>query len=310
MTGALSIGAARPEEREPAFQLILQHTPTVERPERIANALNMVRRGELAGEGLLVARQGDTVIGAMVCLPVAGASALLWPPQTHQRNDQNAIEDQLLGYALSWLESQGVRLVQALLTEFEAGLAAPLERTGFRHITGLKYMRREPRPAATRENKAVLRFQPYRLADPVRFRGTLLATYEETLDCPEISGIRTVEQVIAGHRAQGQFDDGRWWLAWLEEEPVGVLLTIAMPDTRSWDLSYLGLVPSARQRGLGKLLLDHALDAAASAGASSLTLCVDRRNFPALRLYERAGFQAYEEREVYLAIVRDTRAQP
>src|SRR5438067_2423990 len=66
-----------------------------------------------------------------------------------------------------------------------------------------------------------LRWQSYRSADREFFHKTLQFTYDGSLDCPELNGVRTIEEVVAGHIAQGQFDPDRWWLAWLENQPAG-----------------------------------------------------------------------------------------
>ncbi|MFZ8477881.1 GNAT family N-acetyltransferase, partial [Staphylococcus aureus] len=69
-----------------------------------------------------------------------------------------------------------------------------------------------------------------------------------------------------------------------------------------WDVSYVGIVPEARRRGFGRELMRKALIEARVAEATQLTLSVDVRNRPAWELYRRLGFEAFEQREVYLAI--------
>jgi ribosomal protein S18 acetylase RimI-like enzyme len=73
-------------------------------------------------------------------------------------------------------------------------------------------------------------------------------------------------------------------------------------DAQGWDISYLGLVPEARGRGLGKELVRKALFEARAADALQLTLAVDERNWPARDLYQRMGFETFDSREVYLTI--------
>jgi ribosomal-protein-alanine N-acetyltransferase len=109
--------------------------------------------------------------------------------------------------------------------------------------------------------------------------------------------------IIAGHKAQGRHDPNRWWLASGQGKPVGVLLLTEMPEGPGWDLSYLGLIREARGQGYGRTLVEHALEACRAGGASCLTLSVDGRNHPAIRLYHDRGFHAYDEREVFLDIL-------
>jgi len=62
----------------------------------------------------------------------------------------------------------------------------------------------------------------------------------------------------------------------------------------SWSLIDIALVPSWRGKGVGTLLLQGMLNAAARAGAPSIVLTVEVNN-PARRLYERLGFVLIEE---------------
>ena len=136
--------------------------------------------------------------------------------------------------------------------------------------------------------------QTYLAADSRLFRETLLRTYEQTFDCPEVNGVRTIDEIIAGHQAQGKHDPQRWWLAFEAGQPVGTLLLTELPESREWDLSYVGIVPEARRRGLGRQLVCRALREAWAGKASQLTLSVDVRNQPARKLYRALGFESYE----------------
>jgi mycothiol synthase len=182
-------------------------------------------------------------------------------------------------------------------------LAPPLVRNGFEHITGLWYLRYDfQKPTAGRARKCHLTYRTYRSADPDAFHQTLLRTYEGTRDCPEVNGVRTLEEIMAGHKSQGIHDPERWWLAEREGKPVGLLLLTETPEWQAWDISYIGVVPEARRQGVGKELARKALAEARQAGATQLTLAVDARNEPAWKLYLGLGFEIFDEREVYLAI--------
>ena len=83
---------------------------------------------------------------------------------------------------------------------------------------------------------------------------------------------------------------------------MGVLLLTALPEHDAWEVAYVGLVPEARRRGWGRELLHKALRAAHASETAHLTLSVDARNRPAWQLYLDLGFEAYDCREVYLAV--------
>ncbi len=301
MSVSPEVGPARPEQREAAFRLVFRHAPADEAEVRLANALNLVERGELPRDGVLVAAARGEVIGALVCMLVPGASGLLWPPQVVDGPDRLAVEDALVGHAAAWLRGGGARLGQSLLAPPEVPLAVPLERNGFAHVTSLWYMQHDltaappPPGRLTRESYAAM-------ADPSLLPRTVLRTYAGSRDCPEVNGVRTADEVMEGHRAQGKYDPALWWLARDRGEVVGVMLLAEMPEWASLDVAYVGVVPEARGRGFGRELMHQALRAADEAGVARLTLSVDARNQPAWDLYTSLGFEAVEQREVFLAL--------
>ncbi len=136
------------------------------------------------------------------------------------------------------------------------------------------------------------------------FRSVLQATYAGSLDMPELEGVRSLDDVIAGHRAAGRFDPERWLVGHLPGEPnaSAVVLLSEIPDRDAWEVAYLGLTPPARGRGLGLAALEHARRLAAP-HAHRLELAVDRRNTPAVRLYRASGFRRFDRRAVHLAIL-------
>lgn len=85
-----------------------------------------------------------------------------------------------------------------------------------------------------------------------------------------------------------------WWLAWLGGEPVGAIVQDASRVDRG--LGYvrsLGVLPSARKRGIAGWLLQCAFAAAAARGLRGVSLGVDSENpSGAVGLYERHGMRA------------------
>lgn len=291
---------ARTEDWGAAFRLLFQYLPPPERERRCANALHLLQRGELNSQGLVIVRGAAGLRGALLCLPVPGRSALLWPPGVVEEQ-RSELEDRLLRYASVWLRRQGVLLTQTLLAPEETFLATPLLRHGFTAVTRLWYMRHDLNlPIHCLNASARLDYQTFDEA-PL-FRQTLLRTYEATLDCPEINGLRSVEEVLEGHRAQGAFDPRRWWLFWRRDQPVGVLMMTEMPESGDWEVAYMGVVPEARRHGFGREMLLHALCEARAAEVHTVTLSVDVRNQPAWKLYRAIGFEPYDQRVAYLAI--------
>jgi ribosomal protein S18 acetylase RimI-like enzyme len=293
---------ARPDDLPAAFGLLFAHLHPGERQERVEHALGLVARGEFDPAGVFVLAAGGTLAGAVVCTTVPGRGSLLWPPVVPRR-DTPDLEDALVRCACAWLRERGARLAQCLLTDEQVAIAAPLLRAGFAHITDLYYLRHPlVLDALFLGASARLVFEPYDPARPGAFHRTLEQTYAASLDCPELSGLRTVEAVIEGHQAQGKFDPARWWLVRHRGDAVGVLLLMEQPGGGDHEVVYMGVVPAARRRGFGREMLLHALCEAKAAGAAAVTLSVDGRNRPARELYRRVGFDGCDRRAVYLLV--------
>jgi ribosomal protein S18 acetylase RimI-like enzyme len=294
---------ARPEEYEPAFHLLLRHLDAPERDTRAARTVELLLQGQLDPRGLFVLRGASRLEGVIVCELVPGASGILWPPVVVGRRVD--LEDRLIEYACHWLRQHGARVGQCLMQPDDAYLAEPLLRNGFAHVTSLAYLYHDlvadlsPPRADFRHGR--LHFEPYDPAHPGEFHQTLEASYSETLDCPEVNGARTIEEVIEGYQVQN-FDPRRWWLVREDGKPVGVLILGIEADGESWEVGYMGVMPPARRRGLGAAMLCKVLHEARAAGAARVTLSVDERNTPARRLYRQMGFQPDDHRAVFLAI--------
>jgi ribosomal protein S18 acetylase RimI-like enzyme len=298
----MHVAAARLEDREAALRLVFLHFDAGEREKRVANALRLMETGQLNPEGLFVVRDGAVLSGAIICMPIRGAGALVWPPRTSDVPDAVAIQDELIHRAVSWLRQRGAKLGQALLDPSETQLAAPLERNGFQNVTTLCYMRRTADQAFVGISHGRLTCQPYDSADRATFAQTLLRTYEGSRDCPEVNGVRTIDEILDGHAADAGTNFERWWLAFDGTKPVGVLLVTESAEWQAWEVAYVGVVPEARGRGLGRELMQQVLAAARTAETKQLTLCVDARNAPAIALYRGLGFEHYDQRAVYLAV--------
>lgn len=126
--------------------------------------------------------------------------------------------------------------------------------------------------------------------------GLLDATYEGTLDCPALCGMRSTRDVLDSHHAVGQFDPAMWFIVRKDGAPQGCMLLSRYEELRSVELVYLGLSPGVRGLGLGAKLMDLALRSLPRSGFDLFTCAVDRRNTPAVKVYQRAGLRPFGER--------------
>lgn len=213
-------------------------------------------------------------------------------------------------------------IAQALLEIKEhAGLAAFTD-AGYIRVGQLAYLRANT-TAATADNDhlqpvptdwpsgiRVLRLSD--LPEPDRDKAIIQAlerTYEGTLDCPELCGLRSTTDVLDSHKSVGEFDPALWWIVMHDDQPAGCSLLNVNPPLQAAELVYFGLSPAIRGKGLASPLLRLSMAAACRSKRATIksVLCaVDLRNTPALRLYKRAGF---EQTQVRIPLIRQLGAK-
>lgn len=296
----MRIRAATPAEFEEAVGLLHIGQAEGVRQHRNEAILGLLHNHSIPAEGLLVAHDGSHLVGAVLATPSPGHVGLLRPPGT-LRPDLD-LEDRLVRAALDWLGSQGCFLVQSLAPPAEIERYHCLIRQGFLNPCRLWYLGHplDPLPSPRLDVPAftLLPFPQVRQ----RFEATLLATYADSLDFPELAGQRSLEDILEGHRAGTLHDPDRWWLIEQQGQDAGIVMVGLLPDTGEWDLSYLGLVPGVRGRGLGRAVLEVILHRAHRLGIPRVLVAVDERNLPAWRLYRSLGFLPDEAREVFLKL--------
>jgi mycothiol synthase len=290
----IHIEPLRPADWTAALNQALARVPAKQRPARVRHCLHLLESGVLDPRGIWISRKGGAIVGVQVCVPLAGSACLFWLPAA-----DDPTLDLLVQAGLDWCRSIGCKLAQAVVLADELPFAAPLLRRGFRAVTRMHQLQHDLTDLPT-ETPRPLRYESYRPSLLAEFAETLERTYIGTLDCPELNGKRTIEEILAGHRGQGKFHPELWWLAYEGPVPVGVVLLIELPAGLTWELAYLGIVPEFRRQGLGRSLSLHALHAVRAQPATGLLLAVDERNLPALRLYQSLGFAETECNDVLL----------
>jgi ribosomal protein S18 acetylase RimI-like enzyme len=249
-----------------------------------------------------------TVAGMCLWVPSPGRTAMLFTPPMHDFPDAAAASTACVKAALADAAATGITLVQALLDPEDTAGRAMFAAAGLGVLTTLEYMERHatllPPPAPSdRDLPPGFRLQAYRPELEGLFVDAILASYQQTLDCPALSGLRDITDVIAGHKAVGDFDPNLWFLLTEHERPVGCLLLARVPARSAMDLVYLGLGPAARGRGLGRLLLQRLLYEMYRHGMATASLSVDEINIPARKLYRRFGFTTVARRLAMITIL-------
>lgn len=221
---------------------------------------------------------------------------LFLPESRRQSATASQIVDMLRG-VLAEEATRGIRLAQCLLGPTDAGLRAALCAVGFSEIAELLYMEC-PSCTVTLRNESIghsetaeASWMTYSSQNHEQLAALILETYRESLDCPGLSGLRDIEDIITGHKSAGIFRPERWLVYVREGRPVACILLGESPLRSALEVVYMGVHPSSRGQGLGSLLLAKALEMAHAQGIERVTLAVDARNAPALAIYRRFGFE-------------------
>lgn len=251
-----------------------------------------------------IENEAGSIVGSVLVVPGAGRTAMCFlsePTRDCPAERFAAMFDR----AIAGARTDGVRLAQALLEQDDQSKAAALKASQFLHLAQLSYLSR-PVPSGRYKPDinwpANVTVETYREANRRDFLSALDASYVETLDCPELHGLRATEDVLAGHMATPAFEADLWTLLRVDGKAAGVLLFNPSPTTRTIELVYFGLVRSARGRGLGRQLLRYGMSRIAGRREKHLALAVDERNEPARSLYASEGFGRMFSKSAFIRV--------
>jgi len=218
--------------------------------EHIEAFLAAVREGREEMSGLLEARRDGRLVGAVFAQFQAGRTAVLWPrgrwPASRQPPPMPCWAVPAIGFnrgASAWSVRDGDRH-RAGRCRAAAGRFQPAGRVA---VPGVRR-----RALSADAAHGPLNYEPYRPANHDRLVRVIEASYEGTLDCPALDGLRTTADVLDGYQATGLFSPERWLIVGHDGRDVGCLILTDHPHDQNWELIYMGLVSAARGRGWGK----------------------------------------------------------
>ena len=301
--------AARPEI-EPALRLLLADDNGLAGDEAVLDFLSFAVHRKIDTNAIWVAEQARRIVWAILPIVSPGRTMLLFTsgrlPHQTPPHAVRLLADALCRYYGAG--SRPVALAQLLLDPADQTIGDLYRRTGFEELAELIYLQKSVKRGAEFEPLSeAWELVNYSPESHALFAETIVRSYEGSLDCPALNGRRHVEDVVAGHKATGLFDPAMWFA--LRDRAGGsvhaVLLLNPTAAANSVELVYLGLVPAARGKRIGDALMRLAVAETARREFTELSLAVDARNAPALRLYHRHGMRHVGTR---LALVRDLRA--
>lgn len=245
---------------------------------------------QLSLEQLWVARRQEGPFASSLIVPCAGRTAMIFASPLASLNAV-PVSTELIRTACQALDKQNVRMVQALLEPNQTLEIQAFTGAAFIKLAHLLYLRRKPiRTTAPLDLGKDVEVLHWNESHRDLFADAILASYERTLDCPGLLGLRDADDIIRGHMASGRFDPQLWYALHCRNEPIGVMLLSLVPQRNAMELVYLGVALKYRGRGLARKLVEHALGVAKHSGVSNLILAVDEQNIAAVSLYRSMKF--------------------
>ncbi len=292
-----SIRPVDPPDRRSALAVLLTGRDAPDDPA-VDHFLEFIEYQGMTLDGLWAAYDKQSPVASSLIIPGQGRTAVVFLSPVSQ-GPSISLSAELVRSMVQSQDPKGVRLVQALLDPGQHNERQALSEGGFHYLASLVYMRRSSAVTASEphaQGPIGLDGQDLRVVswDPKHrqaFAEAILASYQDTQDCPGLVGTRQIDDIIAGHMAVGRFDPELWSVYCLEDQPIAVMLLNPLVDRPDLELVYIGLAPRVRGRGLAGRLLRTAIAQAASRKYSGLLLAVDEQNAPAVGLYRGLNFR-------------------
>jgi mycothiol synthase len=284
--------------------------------EHVDKPVQRALLSQFEAEGLLIPGYWNALVGkgngidwdglAWAQLHVGRAASLHGPVV---RAEDQRLAKQLVAVAVSEARRSGVRIVQALRDLESTPQTQALLDADFEHSTDLLYMFCDVAKVSPLPPDTALSFDASNVTEEARLKKVIERTYVDSLDCPSVDGVRTVDEVLAGYRATGIFDPSRWLIVARTDSgcgkkiDIGCLLLADHPATEQFELVYMGVVPEERGRGWGGEIVRQALWRTHVAERKRMVLAVDAANKPGVFMYASAGFHTFEQKALYLRVL-------
>ncbi|MHC4982397.1 MAG: GNAT family N-acetyltransferase [Planctomycetota bacterium] len=274
-----------------------------------AEALDRILRA--AGRGasrLWWGRRGRHCVAAAMVLDSPGRVGMLFScPVDVPSVDVDVLAEVVRAAALDGL-ARGRAFVQSLSDPEAAHKAAMLVAAGLEPLAELVYLKLDLSSLAGRGEAGKLTWRSYREYGEDELAQVIAATYEGSLDCPRLTGVRSMADVIAAHKTSGRFSPASWWLVGPaggegQGSAAGCILVNDI-DPLTAELVYMGVVPACRGRGFGEAMVQGAGRRVAGRGIKTLTAAVDAQNVYARRLYASQGFVETHRRLAYVMLAQ------
>ncbi|MEX2171167.1 MAG: GNAT family N-acetyltransferase [Pirellulales bacterium] len=298
MSAPTEILVCPPPLRAEAIKLVLRDLTPEQQVATVASTARLPEKSLDGLDALFVAICQRQITAAVWAQPQPGRTATLWPPQFAGESDTD-VASELIEAATRRTGESDAAMLQAVIEPTDTFTPNLLLSAGFAHVAKLLYLEWLPKHFE-RSMRPVPQFEPYHSGLRESLKQVIGQTYIGSLDCPKLDHLRSLDDVLEGYQATGDFDPTMWMLVRAEGHDVGALLLAWFAQTQQAELIYMGIVPAARGQGMGAALLSQAQALAIERRAEKLLLAVDAANIPARKLYQRAGFREWSQRNVYM----------
>ncbi|WP_218934200.1 GNAT family N-acetyltransferase [Rosistilla ulvae] len=245
----------------------------------------------------LVAACGDQMRGAVIGSALPGGTGVLVGLRiaTEEQDELTPeaaaeVAAPLFQALTAYLHALDVRFIQS--TCDTQSPPAELMAVGFQHLADLQYLSVEA-SALNAQVSPELTFVDATELSEEQIVELVEQTYIDTRDCPSMNQYRIASETLASYRAMPQHDPTAWRIAQHKGEAIGCVLTLPFVDSNALELTYMGVVPSARGNRWGASLVSEAGRIAQQRGLQTVNLGVDQKNDPAQQIYERFGFTSF-----------------
>jgi ribosomal protein S18 acetylase RimI-like enzyme len=254
------------------------------------------QRPDFEPEGYFVALLDGRIVGELETRLRPYLAADIYYPRVLPAHRDGPVAARLVRHALNYCNQRGFRVFDAVWhvrkkARDDKALRTFYRRLGFEELPDNVIMARSPgrRDAVTREGGLCFRS----LADvgPAAFAQAMFRSFQNGREhrasgklCDVEAVMAYLEEAGADHGPAVEEGADRSFVAFASESPVAAALVV--PGFIQW----IGTVLGARGRGYGAALLRHVIGHEARSDGRILSLLVDEKNEPALRLYQRHGF--------------------
>jgi mycothiol synthase len=270
---------------------------------------------DLGGQWLVLV--DGRIVTACTCIESPGRTAVLFLPGAEMAKTGRQPLVDLISHVAEHEARRDMSLLQCLIEPDDLHNHLVLQEAGFTDLTTLLYLEwlanERAAPAMPNIPPALagraIEWVAYDARRHQAFSDLIASTYQDSLDCRGLSGLRRIEDIVSGHKSAGRFDPHRWLLLRCEGEAAGCILFGENPIRAALELVYMGVHPRFRHRSVGRYLVQQGLFLAYSEGFAVVTLAVDTENLPARVMYESVGFHQTHSRLAMIRPLNSTREE-